>query len=122
MREGVPRRTGSLALASLHEEWPPRKELVAAAVVEVQVRINDETDVLRRETEAGEGFLKRVADGFVEPVDELVRRADAGVHEHRTIRVIDEERENGSGLAVARVALGIDKVSDAKCVDRGRRR
>jgi len=121
VRQGVPWCARRLVLSALDEDRPTRKELVAAAVIEVEVRVNDETDVGRRQADPGERFLERVADGFIEAVDEFVRWPDARVHEDGAIRVSDEERKDGAGLAVARVALGINDISEMQRVDRGGR-
>ena len=107
-----------LELGPLHQEGRAREELVAAAVIEVQVRVRHEANVVRLEAEPRELRHHVVAlsrlDG--QPLDPLGAETGqriearlavhAGVEQERALRMAHQEAHHRHGPGLSRGEVG----------------
>src|SRR5262249_37918097 len=92
---------GPVQLGALDVDGRVLEHGILAAVVEVQVGVDDQADVRRRHVQPGE----RVGGGDVDHapvVQQPFRPADTGVDQHGAAVVADHEAVHGGYVAVAR--------------------
>lgn len=96
---------GTLELDSLGQDRPAGQLRVAAAVIEVQVTVDDELDVLGAGTYVIQRCRQRAAVRVVVIID-LTVAAHPGVHQQQGARVLDEVAKAGFNTRPASCFLG----------------
>src|SRR5438874_1992489 len=110
--DGRALRAGCLELRALRHDRDPGERAVLPAVIEVEVCVDDRTDLVGIEARRGERVADRATDRPIVLVDPVVAFADPGVDKEDARRMSDREPEDDAGLSGKRMLRWIGDVRE----------
>jgi hypothetical protein len=119
LRDRVFGLEGGPELGRLHVRGPTCEQGIAAAVVEVQVRVRDGGDVVGRQAVHRQGVRERCDARPVVLLDLGMPGPDSRVEEQDASVVLDRESQHGAGPAGLGVAVGKRDVGEVQRDDPG---